>query len=60
MCILESLMEFISYWDKNITETYVWPEKKKLIKNYQSVLTFDKSSYKVETINIVKEHTNEV
>ena len=60
MCILESLMEFTPYWDKNITEKYVWPEQKKLIKNYQSVLTFDKSSYKVETINIVKEHTNEV
>ena len=53
-------MEFTPYWDKNITEKYVWPEQKKLIKNYQSVLTFDKSSYKVETINIVKEHTNEV
>ena len=60
MCILESLMEFTPYWDKNITEKYVWPEQKKLIKNYQSVLTFNKSSYKVETINIVKEYTNEV
>ena len=58
MCILEGLLSFCKYWDEDIEEKYVWPEKKKLINNYSSVLTFDKNVYKMITMQTVKECLN--
>ena len=58
MCILEGLLSFCKYWDEDIEEKYVWSEKKKLINNYSSVLTFDKNVYKMITMQTVKECLN--
>ena len=55
MCIMESLLEYCKYWNEDIEEQYVWKEQEKLIKNYSSVLTFDKSLYKIITMSTLKE-----
>ena len=34
-------------------------QTKKLIKNYSSVLTFDREWYRIETIKIIKEYCDE-
>ena len=55
MCIMENLLEFCKYWNEDIEEQYVWKEQEKLIKNYSSVLTFNKDSYKMITMSTLKE-----
>ncbi len=55
MCIMENLLEYCKYWNEDIEEKYVWKEQEKLIKNYSSVLTFDKDSYKIITMSTLKE-----
>ena len=59
MCIMESLLEYCKYWNEDIEEQYVWKEQEKLIKNYSSVLTFDREWYRIETIKIIKEYCDE-
>ena len=58
MCIMESLLEYCKYWNEDIDEQYVWKEQEKLIKNYSSVLTFDKNLYKIITMSTLKECLN--
>ena len=58
MCIMESLLEYCKYWNEDIDEQYVWKEQEKLIKNYSSVLTFDKDLYKIITMSTLKECLN--
>ena len=58
MCIMESLLEYCKYWNEDIDEQYVWREQEKLIKNYSSVLTFDKDLYKIITMSTLKECLN--
>ena len=55
MCILENLLEYCKYWNQDIDEKYVWKEQEKLIKNYSSVLTFDRNLYKIITMSTIKE-----
>ena len=55
---MESLLEYCKYWNEDIEEQYVWKEQEKLIKNYSSVLTFDKDLYKIITMSTLKECLN--
>ena len=55
MCNLENLLEYCKYWNQDIEEQYVWKEQEKLIKNYISVLTFDRNLYKIITMSTIKE-----
>ena len=57
--ILESLFKFCKKWDRDIEEKILWPDCKKLLKNYSSVLTFDREWYRIETIKLIKEYSNE-
>ena len=59
MVILDSLFSYCKKWDRDIDEKIIWPQTKKLIKNYSSVLTFDREWYRIETIKIIKEYCDE-
>ena len=59
MVILDSLFSYCNNWDRDIEEKIIWPQTKKLIKNYSSVLTFDREWYRIETIKIIKEYCDE-
>ena len=56
--ILESILGFCRGFDKEIEETIVWPDRKKLIKNYSNLLTIDVNEYRIVTMNLTKEHFN--
>jgi len=56
VAILESLLGFCNRFDKEINETIVWPDRKKLIKNYSNLLTNDVNEYRVVTMQLIKEH----
>jgi len=55
MCILQDLLDYCKYWNDDINEKYVWPAQEKLIKNYLRVLTFNKESCKMVTMQTIKE-----
>ena len=59
VAILESLLGFCERFDKQIQETIVWPDRKKLIKNYSNLLTNDVNEYRIITMQLVKEHIND-
>ena len=54
--ILENILGFCRGFDKEIEETIVWPDRKKLIKNYGNLLTIDVNEYRIVTMNLTKEH----
>lgn len=49
MVILNSLVNYIPHWDKNIKETIIWPKHSMLIKKYEPFLSFDKDKFKKKT-----------
>ena len=59
VAILESLLGFCKRFDKQIQETIVWPDRKKLIINYSNLLTNDVNEYRVVTMQLIKEHFND-
>ena len=56
ICVLERLIGFCTTWDKKIDEDIVWPDRKKLITNYEKLLTIDVNEYRVITMQLTKEH----
>ena len=59
VAILESLLGFCKRFDKQIQETIVWPDRKKLIINYSNLLTNDVNEYRIITMQLIKEHFND-
>ena len=59
VAILESLLGFCKRFDKQIQETIVWPDRKKLIINYSNLLTNDVNEYRIVTMQLIKEHFND-
>ena len=59
MVILDALFSYCKKWDRDIEEKNNLAQTKKLIKNYSSVLTFDREWYRIETIKIIKEYCDE-
>ena len=57
--ILEKMLGFCHRFDREIQETIVWPDRKKLIKNYSNLLTIDVNEYRVLTMNLTKEYFND-
>lgn len=59
VAILESLLGFCDRFDKQIEENIVWPDRKKLILNYNNLLTIDVNEYRVVTMKLTKEYFND-
>lgn len=51
MVVLNSILNFIPYWDKKIDDKVVWPEYSLIIKKYSPFVRFDRDKMK----NIMKE-----
>lgn len=47
LIILNSILQFFPLWDKKITDTIRWPDYKKRITKYASLLVFDVVKYKL-------------
>jgi len=55
MIILDELVDFSDKWDKKMSDDVVWPDVKKLMKDYQRFLTIDKNKYKIKLLKLIEE-----
>ena len=55
MIILDDLVEFSDKWDNEMSDDIVWPNVKKLMKDYQRFLTIDKNKYKMKLLKLIEE-----
>jgi len=50
--ILNKLVNFIPYFNKNISEPIVWPEIRKKVVKYEPFITVDKNKYKCTLLSL--------
>ena len=55
LIILDDLVNFSKKWDKELKEDIVWPDLKKLMKNYKGFLTIDKNRYRIRLLELIEE-----
>ena len=53
--ILDELVNFGNRWDKQLKDDIIWPDLKKLIKNYKGFLTINKNRYRIELLKLIEE-----
>ena len=53
--ILDDLVGFSNNWDKQLKDDIIWPDLKKLIKNYKGFLTINKNRYRIELLKLIEE-----
>ena len=53
--ILDDLVNFSKGWDRELKEDIVWPDLKKLMKNYKGFLTIDKNRYRIKLLELIEE-----
>lgn len=46
MCIMNKLINYVSDWDRKMTEKIVWPKVSKLFRKYEVFLNIDNKKYK--------------
>lgn len=46
MCIMNKLINYVSDWDRKMTEQVVWPKVSKLFRKYEVFLNIDNNKYK--------------
>ena len=55
LIILDALVDFSKRWDRELKEDIVWPDLKKLMKNYKGFLTIDKNRYRIRLLELIEE-----
>ena len=55
LIILDALVDFSKGWDRELKEDIVWPDLKKLMKNYKGFLTFDKKRCRMIILELIEE-----
>lgn len=56
MIILDELVEFSKKWNKELVwDDFVWPDVKKLMKNYKGFLTINKNRYRIKLLKLIEE-----
>ena len=55
LIILDDLIDFSKGWDRELKEDIVWPDLKKLMKNYKGFLTIDKNRYRIRLLELIEE-----
>ena len=55
LIILDGLVDFSKRWDRELKEDIVWPDLKKLMKNYKGFLTIDKNRYRIKLLELIEE-----
>ena len=55
LIILDYLVDFSKGWDRELKEDIVWPDLKKLMKNYKGFLTIDKNRYRIKLLELIEE-----
>ena len=55
LIVLDNLLDFSKRWDKELKEDIVWPNIKKLMKNYKGFLTIDKNRCRIKLLELIEE-----
>ena len=55
LIIIDDLVDFSKGWDRELKEDIVWPDLKKLMKNYKGFLTIDKNRYRIRLLELIEE-----
>ena len=55
LIILDGLVDFSKRWDRELKEDIVWPDLKKLMKNYKGFLTIDKNRCRIKLLELIEE-----
>ena len=55
LIILDALVDFSKRWDRELKEDIVWPDLKKLMKNYKGFLTIDTNRYRIRLLELIEE-----
>ena len=55
LIILDDLVDFSKGWDRELKEDIVWPDLKKLMKNYKGFLTIDTNRYRIRLLELIEE-----
>ena len=55
LIILDDLVDFSKGWDRELKKDIVWPDLKKLMKNYKGFLTIDKNRYRIRLLELIEE-----
>ena len=55
LIILDDLVDFSKWWDRELKEDIVWPDLKKLMKNYKGFLTIDKNRCRIKLLELIEE-----
>ena len=53
--ILDKLLGYGKKWDRNLSKDIVWPDIKKLMKNYERFLTIDEKCCRIQLLNLIEE-----
>ena len=53
--ILDELVGFSVEWDQKLNEDVIWPNLKKLMKDYKRFLTIDVKRYKLKLLKLIEE-----
>lgn len=56
VCILESILHFMSKWNKKITDTVVWPNYSRKVHKYSSFLPKDLTKFKLILKKVIHEN----
>ena len=59
LIIFEKLLKFRERYDKDIKETFVWPEVSRLIQKYEPFVKIDNSTFRTIALNKVSEINND-
>ena len=55
LIILDELVSFSKNWDKELKEDIVWPDLKKMMKNYKGFLTIDRNRCRIKLLELIEE-----
>jgi len=55
LIILDEIVSFSKNWDKELKEDIVWPDLKKMMKNYKGFLTFDRNRCRIGLLRLIEE-----
>jgi hypothetical protein len=55
LIILDEIVSFSKNWDKELKEDIVWPDLKKMMKNYKGFLTIDRNRCRIKLLELIEE-----
>ena len=55
LIILDELVDYTPNWNTKLKDDVIWPDLKKLMKDYKRFLTIDAKKYRMKLLNLIEE-----